>query len=112
MLFHETAQTCRGAADCVILEFLPDATVTVAAAVAFEDLFDENAEPDILLLSGSGHGGMIKAAARQLQSVADLADAGAGPDPEWQAHRAGLSGGGVPRMTAAFLKCRSPCANE
>jgi len=46
----------------------------------------------------------MEAAAGQLQSLADLADAAAGLMLELQDHRSGLDGGAVPRVTATFFK--------
>lgn len=77
----------------MIAQLLHDAAVAITAAVALEDLLDEVAHAGVLLLGGSGRGGMIKAAAGQPQSQADLADAGTGLGTELEDHLAGLDGG-------------------
>jgi hypothetical protein len=62
----------------MVFELLGDAAVTVTAPVALEDLFDEAAQMNVFPLRGGGLRSMIEAAARQLQSQADLPDAGTG----------------------------------
>jgi hypothetical protein len=74
----------------MVLEFLGDAAVAVAPAVAFEDLLDEPTEAAILKPSGNVLGSVVKAAARQHQDVADLTDTGLCLCVKLLDHRAGL----------------------
>jgi hypothetical protein len=55
-----------------------DSTVAVAAAVALENPFDELAEYDVRALAGSRLGGVVVAAARDSENLADGPDAVAG----------------------------------
>ena len=84
-------------------EFLADAPVAIAAAMALEDGFDQVADPAVLGLGGRGCGGVVAAAARHLEAGADWPDAMAGGLVDVVDHLAELAGSLVPRMTAAFF---------
>jgi hypothetical protein len=85
-----------------------DSEVAVAAAVALEDLGDEVSDGAVCELAGGGLSGVVVVAAGDAEGGADLTDSVAGGGVNVGDHLAKLGGVLVPRMTAAFLKCRSP----
>jgi hypothetical protein len=103
-LGHEAADSGVSAEVAVIGEDGAHAAVAVASAVVEEDGLDAAAEGVVGELGLGGLSGVVKAAARQVESGADLANTGAGVLGEQSDQ--GASGYWVlrPRMTAAFFK--------
>ena len=109
-LAHDPADAIGGADFARIGEFRADAPVAMAAAMALEDGCDEVADPAVLGLGGRGRGGVVEAAARDLEGGADWPEAVAGGLVDVVDRVAELAGSLGPRMTAAFFKCHSPGA--
>ena len=103
-LCHQAADPRRRTDHAPVGEFLADPAVAVAAAVAFEDGFNERAKLGVGALGGSRCGGVIEAAARQFQGGTHRPHTAAGLPGDLGDHRASGERGLVPRMMAAFFK--------
>jgi len=79
VLGHEAADSGASTGEAALGEDGVQSTVAVASAVEVEDGDEEVAEGGVSELGFGGLSGVVKAAARQVESRADLADAGAGP---------------------------------
>ena len=104
VLGHEAADSGVSTGQTAIGEDGAQAAVAIASAVEEKDGLDEAAEGVVGELGLGGLSGVVKAAAGQAESGADLANTGAGILGEQSDQ--GASGYWVlrPRMTAAFFK--------
>jgi hypothetical protein len=101
---HQPTDSVMGCGDALLLQCGVDAAHAVAGAVLAKDVCDGGGELRIVELALAWLGGLIIAAARQLENSADETKAVAGGGVNVVNHRTPLLGVVVPRRIAAFFK--------